>query len=144
MNAQPKTLFDVSVLVDALNNEDTTAPESLAALSLAANGRINGYVCAAAIDGLNDMLTRAHGVYGARAKLQELRAKLDIAPVNAAIIDAAVALGWDYLDDALAHECARANGLDRLVTLNPTDFPKVALMVQAPGDLLKEVASEAA
>jgi len=143
MKSQPKALFDVSVLIDALTNDGESVRESLAAVSLSARGRIKGYVCAAAIECLNDILTRAHGLPAARAKLQELRTMLGIAPVDASIVDAAVALGWTYLDDALTHECARINGLERVITLNPTDFANAALPVQAPADLLREVAAYA-
>jgi len=139
MKTKTKALFDVSVLVDALTNEDDPNPESLEALSLATSGEIQGFVSAAAIDGLHDILTRAHGILAARAKIQELRATLGVATVDATVVDAAVALGWNYLDDALTHECARVNGLDRVITLNPTDFPDAALPVQAPGQFLQEV-----
>lgn len=139
MTAQTKALFDLSVLVDALNGEGTERPESIAALQLVASGKVAGYLCATAIDSLNDILTRAHGTPSARSKLIELRSMLDVAPVDATVIDAAMALGWNYLDDALTHECARVNGLDRLVTLNPTDFLDPSLPVLAPGELLKEM-----
>ena len=137
MNGQTKTLFDVSVLLDALTHEGQLAPESTAALELAAQGRVEGYLCAAAIECLNDMLTRAHGHPVARAKLTELRNMLAVAPVDAAVIDAAMASGWKYLDDALTHECARVNGMDAVVTLNPSDFSDATLTVLAPADLLK-------
>lgn len=143
METKTKALFDVSVLVDALTNADDSNPESVAALSLAVSGQIQGFVSAAAIDGLHDILTRAHGILAARAKIRELCATLGVATVNAAVVDAAMALGWNYLDDALTHECARVNGFDRVITLNPTDFPDATLPVQAPAQLLHEVADSA-
>jgi predicted nucleic acid-binding protein len=144
MNPQTKALFDVSVLVDALTNEGEPTPESFAALTLAAQGEIEGYVCAAAIEHLNDILTRAHGLPNARAKLTELRAMLAVAPVDAAVIDAAMALGWQYFDDALTHECARVNGLEHLVTLNPSDFAQSELPVMDPADFLREIHAKVA
>ena len=142
METKTKALFDVSVLIDALTNADDPNLESLAALSLAVSGRIQGFVSAAAIDSLHDILSRAHGASDARTKIRELRATLGIATVDATVVDSAVALGWNYLDDALTHECARVNGLDRVITLNPTDFPGAALPVQAPGQFLHEVTDQ--
>lgn len=142
METKTKALFDVSVLVDALTNADDPNLESLAVLSLAASGQIQGFVSASAIDSLHDILTRALGASHARTKIQELRATLGIATVDATVVDAAVALGWNYLDDALTLECARVNGLDRVITLNPTDFSGSALPVQAPGQLLHEVTNQ--
>ena len=139
-----KTQFDVIVLIDALTNDQHPTPESSAALTLAANGHVTGYVCATTIESLHDHLTRAHGHLGASAKLNELRAMLEIAPVDAAVIDSAMGLGWRYFDDALIHECARVNGLDHVITLNPPDFSKATLPVLAPGELLRQLQSAVA
>ncbi|EXJ13742.1 type II toxin-antitoxin system VapC family toxin [Imhoffiella purpurea] len=139
MNTPTKALFDLSVLVEALNGGGEEGPDSIAALQLVASGQIAGYLSAASVDELNDILTRSHGTPSARSMILELRAMLDIAPVDATVVDAAMALGWNYLDDALTHECARVNGLDRLVTLNPTDFTDASLTVLAPGELIEEM-----
>lgn len=144
MNPPLKTLFDVSVLVDALTNDDQPTPESSAALTLAANGHVVGYVCATTIEYLHDHLTRTHGYLGASAKLNELRAMLEIAPVDAEVIDSAMGLGWRYFDDALLHECARVNGLDHVISLNAPDFDEATLPVLAPGELLRQVQSAVA
>jgi predicted nucleic acid-binding protein len=144
MNPPLKTLFDVSVLVDALTNDEHPSPESSAALTLAANGHITGYVCATTIELLHDHLSRTHGYLNARAKLNELRAMLEIAPVDAQVIDSAIGLGWRYFDDALLHECARVNGLDHVITLNAPDFDAATLPVLAPGDLLRQLQSAVA
>ncbi|MBK1717147.1 type II toxin-antitoxin system VapC family toxin [Thiocystis violacea] len=144
MNPQPKALFDVSVLVDALTNDGQPTPESNAALTLAANGDVAGYVCATAIEYLNDFLTRSQGSPRARAKLTELRAMLEVAPVDAAVVDAAMDLGWLYFEDALTHACARVNGLDHVITLNPSDFPETTLPVLAPADFLRRMQAKVA
>lgn len=139
-----KTLFDISVLVDALTNDEPPTPESSAALTLAATGRITGYVCASTIESLHDHLSRTQGYLSARAKLSELRAMLEIAPVDAEVIDSAMELGWRYFDDALLHECARVNGLDHVISLNAPDFDEATLPVLAPGELLRQVQSAVA
>ena len=144
MNPPLKTLFDISVLVDALTNAEHPAPESSAALTLAATGHITGYVCAATIESLHDLLTRTHGYPGASAKLSALRAMLEIAPVDAEVIDSAMGLGWRYFDDALIHECARVNGLDHVISLNAPDFDAATLPVLAPGELLRQIQAAAA
>ncbi|EGV32804.1 PilT domain-containing protein [Thiorhodococcus drewsii AZ1] len=139
MTAQTKVLFDLTVLVDALIGEAAKQPASISALQLVTNGKVDGYLCATAIDSLNDILSRSHGWLSARSQLIDLRGTLNIAPVDAAVVDAAMALEWEYLDDALTHECARVNGLDRLVTLNPIDFINPSIPVLAPEEFLKEV-----
>lgn len=139
MTIPTKALFDVSVLIDALTNGGSHQAESLGALQLVSHGKVVGYICAAAIDPLHDRLIRAHGAPTANEKLLELRSMLEIAPVDATVVDAAMSLGWNYLDDAVTHECARVNGLDRLITLNTTDFAEASLPVMAPDEFLAEV-----
>ncbi len=138
MNGQTKTLFDVSVLVDALKNDREPMHASATVLTLAARGNIKGYLSAAAIECLNDTLTRSHGSPSARRKIMELRDLLAVATVDAAVIDAAMGLDWKYLDDALTHECARINGLESVITLNPSDFSNPALSVLSPSDFLRQ------
>lgn len=138
MNGQPTALFDATVIIDALANGDSPTPDSIAALQLAAKGEVEGYMCAAAIECLNDMLTHAQGHPRAREKILELRHLLSIASVDAAVINAAMELGWQYLDDALTHACARVNGLDAVVTLNADDFADTAVPVLTPTEFLKK------
>jgi predicted nucleic acid-binding protein len=137
MTPQPKTLFDITVLMDALINDQEPGNPSSAVLELAAKGRIQGYVCAAAIDPLHDELSRTRGSTRAHSAMQRICATLAIAPVDAAVIDGAMSLGWRNLADALAFESARQIGLDSLVTLNGPDFDDPALAVHCPEELLR-------
>ncbi|MCF1181857.1 PIN domain-containing protein [Marichromatium gracile] len=139
MSDTPKALFDVTVLTAAMAAEDSRNGPARAAFGLVTDGRVRGYVCASAIDALHDFLSRTQGQHQARGALDRLRALFEIAPVDAGIVDAAIGLGWDYLDDALTHECARAQGLDYLITANPEDFPGSALKVQPPETFLREL-----
>ena len=140
MTATPKTLVDITVLMDALNSEQETDNASNAILSLAAKGRIEGYVCAAAIDPLHAELARNLGAARARSAIQRVCSILTIAPVDAGVIDGAVGLGWRYLDDALTFESARRIGLDYLVTLNGPDFDHPSVTVQAPEEFIQSIA----
>jgi predicted nucleic acid-binding protein len=139
MNATPKTLVDITVLMDALNNEQETDSASNAILSLAAKKRIEGFVCAAAIDPLHNELLRNRGLTYARSAIQRICAILAVAPVDAAVIDGAMGLGWRDLDDALTFESARRSGLDYLVTLNGADFDHPSVTVQAPAEFIQSI-----
>ncbi|MFB1487822.1 MULTISPECIES: PIN domain-containing protein [unclassified Thiocapsa] len=136
MTATPKTLVDITVLMDALDNEQETDNASNAILSLAAGGRIQGYVCATAIDPLHNELARKLGAARARSEIQRVCAILAIAPVDAGVIDGAIGLDWRYLDDALTLESARLSGVDYLVTLNGDDFDHPFVTVHAPEEFI--------
>ncbi|RKT45396.1 PIN domain-containing protein [Thiocapsa rosea] len=142
MIATPKTIVDITVLMDALNNEQEPDNASNAILSLAAKGRIQGYVCAAAIDPLHSQLARKLGRTRARSAIQRVCTILAIAPVDAAVIDGAIGLGWQDLDDALTFESARRIGLDCLVTLNGPDFDHPSFTIQEPAEFIQAIAQQ--
>jgi predicted nucleic acid-binding protein len=139
MDAQQTALLDITVLVDAIVNEQQADNASKDLLDLATSGQIKGYVCATALEALGDFLTRDLGPDVARASLQRICATLSIVPVDAGVIDGAMSLGWRYLDDALTFECARRMGLDNLVTLNGPDFDNASLRIRAPEEFLRAI-----
>jgi predicted nucleic acid-binding protein len=139
MTATPKTLVDITVLMDALNNEQETDNASNDILSLAAKKRIQGYVCAVAIDSLHTELARSRGAVYARSAIQRICAIMAVAPVDAAVIDGAIGRGWRHLDDALTFESARRIGVDYLVTLNGPDFDDPSITVQAPEEFIQSI-----
>jgi hypothetical protein len=79
------------------------------------------------------------GAVDARSAVQRICASLAIAPVDAAVIDDALALGWTALDDAITVASARGLEIEHLITLNGSDFDPIALTVQAPEQLLRVV-----
>jgi predicted nucleic acid-binding protein len=139
MKEPPKALYDLSVLMDALQGNQGPLTCSKDALDLAADGIVRGYLCAAVVDTLCDLITRSANASAARTKLAGLRRILDVAPVDALTIDAALALPWSYLDDAIAHESARIHGIPILVTLNPSDYVASPLHIVTPGNLCAEL-----
>lgn len=139
MDPQQSALLDITVLMDALMNEQEPDNASKTLLDLATAGRIKGYVCATAIEALGEALTRDRGPAQARASLQRICATLVITPIDAAVIDGAMSLGLRNLDDALTFESARQMGITNLVTLNGPDFDTRSLNVQEPADFLRTI-----
>lgn len=149
MSQTIRVLFDITVLMEALDamdsrpgSQDDSAMDSALVLQAAADRLIEGYLSASAIEPLSELLHHAYGERVAREQLHRLREALGVAMVNATVMDAALAHGWRYFDDALTYECARANGLDALVTLNVEDFAETVLLVQSPRELLERLAAE--
>lgn len=136
MNQPNSALLDITVLMDAIVNAQMPDNSSKTILDLATAGQLTGYVCATAIEPLSECLIHDLGPDQARASLQRICATLVIAPVDAAVIDAAMSLGWQHLDDALTLASARQIGIDKLVTLNGPDFDDPSLSIQAPDEFL--------
>jgi len=69
-----------------------------------------------------------------------LRLVIGIAPVNEAVIDAALELGWDDLEDAMQYVSAMNAGCTLLLTRDLKDFRKAdrsKLKIMSPEEFLK-------
>ncbi|NCA69246.1 MAG: PIN domain-containing protein [Sphingobacteriia bacterium] len=139
MTTSPRALFDITVLMDALVQEQDPGHPSATLLTLATTGQVQGFICAAAIEPIHNELARSLGTSGARAAMQRIRSALAVAPVDSNVIDAALALGWTALDDAITVASTHGLGIDRLVTLNGGDFSTTTLSIEAPEQFLSSM-----
>ncbi len=134
-SSRMRVIFDLNVLLDVLLNRAPHATDSAAALRLAETHIVEGYLCAAGVDTLDYLLIRGLDRKQARFHLGNVRKTLHIAAVTEAVIDAALALNWPDLEDAIVHESARLCGVDAIVTRNPVDFSTASLPIFGPKQL---------
>ncbi len=137
-----RVMFDANVILCALFGQGAEREWAAAALALAQRGRLSVYLCAGAVASLYEELVRVDAPAAAQHQLAALRECFRVAAVTEAVVDAALALGWPYLEDALTYQSARNAGLDLLVSLDPSDFPVDGIRVTAPRQLLAELATE--
>lgn len=135
-----RVLFDLNVVLDVLLDRGPHQAASTRALDLAAEGKCSGLVCASSVDTLFYVLGRS-GVRSARARrlVNDLLSVLEVAPVDGAVIRAALASNWDDFEDAVVHESARHASALAIVTRNPRDFSNATLTILEPADLLAVV-----
>ncbi len=60
----------------------------------------------------------------------------EVAPVNRAVLEGALVLGFDDFEDAVLHEAGRLAGARAVVTRDPAGFSASALRVYAPDTLV--------
>lgn len=132
-----KVLFDLNVVLDVLLDRAEHAEASSRAIDLAARGECHGLICAASIATLWYLL-HASGVPRRRSVdlVRDLRRVLDVAPVDAKVIDVAISLGWKDMEDAIVDQAAQAAGATVIVTRDRIGFRQSALQVQDPGSFI--------
>jgi len=135
-----QALVDINILLDTLLLRRPHEPAATRLLSEIERGRASGYLCAASVDTLYSLLRRTLDTGKASELTRVVRRLLGIAPVDADVIDAALALGWRDLEDAIIHESARRAGLSMIVTRDARDFRNGSLVVADAGEALAMLA----
>lgn len=131
-----RALIDLNVILDVLLDRQPHSAASAQVLAAVETRQIDGLLCAASIDTLDYLLGKAIPDRDRRSILQTLRRLFGIATVDAAVIDAALALDWSDLEDAIVHESARLAGASLLITRNPRDFSPSPLTVLTPTEFV--------
>jgi predicted nucleic acid-binding protein len=131
-----KVLFDTDVVLDLLLDRRPHAAAAGRLLSRVESGEISGYLCATAVTTIHYLAAKVVGTRRARAEVQKLLSLFEIAPVNRAILEAALESGFSDFEDAVAHEAARHVEAQGIVTRNLRGFKRSAVPVYAPSDLL--------
>ena len=71
-----------------------------------------------------------------RVKSASARVARKVAPVNRAVLESALGLGFKDFEDAVLHEAARHAAVDWIVTRNARDFVGGGVRVCTPGEML--------
>lgn len=127
-----RVAIDLNVILDVLLDRKPHVEHSSLTLAILETGQIEGCFCAASVDTLDYILTKAYALPERRKHLITLRRLLAIAVVDAQVIDAALKLDWNDLEDAIVHESARLAGASAIVTRNPGDYAGATLAVYTP------------
>lgn len=131
-----RLFYDTNILLDVLECRAPWFPESSACLALARSRDCRGAMNAFSISNIT-YIQRATPRSQIYEVFKRLRKFLDIAPLNAASADAALARQLPDLEDGLQLESAIAWGANYLITRNVDDFPPdLPLLVLSPTEYL--------
>ncbi len=72
-------------------------------------------------------------------KIRKLRRLVSVAPLDEAMIDAAVSSSLRDFEDSIQLHCAIANRIKTLITRNTADYPKGRIRIADPGQYLSAV-----
>ena len=130
-----RLLFDVNVVLDVLLDRKPFADASCAAWEAVERGDAEGMLSAHAVTTLHYLNAKSVGVRRATATTEALLTVFDVAPVDEAVLRAAVALKWSDFEDAVTAAGARRAKCDAVVTRNPRDFKGAPVRVLTPAEV---------
>lgn len=129
-----RILLDVNVVLDVLLDRRPFADGSSAVWASVERGEAEGCLSAHAITTLHYLNARAVGSRMAHDTTEALLSVFDVAGVDAAVLNAALALKWPDFEDAVTAAAARRAKCDALVTRNPRDFKGSSVRVLTPAE----------
>ena len=71
----------------------------------------------------------------ALGEVRKILSLFEVAPVNRAVLETALELGFADYEDAVLHEAARLIGAAGIVTRNPRHFKKASIAIYSPEEL---------
>ena len=135
-----KVMVDTNVVLDLLLDRTPHAMNAAQIFSLIERDVIAGCLGATTLTTVHYLATKVVGSQRARREISKLLRLFEVAPVNRAVLEAALeAKGFRDFEDAVLHEAARQANADALVTRNESDFRKAVLAVYEPRELINIV-----
>ena len=129
-----RVLFDVNVVLDVLLDRKPFAESSSAVWGAVERGEVEGLLSAHAVTTLHYLNAKAVGVRIATETTESLLTVFDVAPIDEAVLRAALALEWPDFEDAVTAAGARRAKCDAVVTRNPRDFKGAPVRVLTPAE----------
>jgi predicted nucleic acid-binding protein len=130
-----RLLFDTNVVLDVMLNREPHAESSAEVLSRVEAGDLTGCICATTVTTIHYLAARALGAERSLSEVRKLFSLFEIAPVNRAVLETALDLGFTDYEDAVLHEAARQVSAQGIVTRNSRHFKKAALPIYTPEQL---------
>lgn len=129
-------LFDTNVILDALLDRGPWAEPAVDLFDHVEAGGLIGHLGATTVTTIHYIARRNVGTTAAHGMMKDLLQLFEVAPVNRAVLEGALALGFDDFEDAVLHEAGRLAGATAVVTRDPSGFSAAALRVYAPDTLV--------
>lgn len=137
-----KALVDTNVVLDVLLARTDFLDDSRKVMSLMESGQVLGCVCATTVTTLFYLIRKQKGIPVAKDAIADLRSFLDVAAVDAAVIDGTVSSDFTDFEDAVVYKAAKAAAVDVIVTRNVKDFLASDTLVLDPGSFLSYLVQE--
>ena len=128
-------LFDTNVVLDVLLDREPFSTTAAELFSYVERGALSGYLCATTLTTVYYLASQAVGANQARQEVSKLLKLFEVAPVNRAVLEAALVSRLPDFEDAVLYEAALQAGAQGIVTRNRRDFKRTKLPVYAPEEL---------
>jgi predicted nucleic acid-binding protein len=117
-----KALLDTNIVLDVLLDRKPHSTDSAEVFRLIEQGQAEGLLCATTITTLDRLLSQSMKRNESRKLLAHLLRLFDVASVNRAVLEDALASRMDDFEDAVLDHAAQNSGADVIVTRNSKDF----------------------
>lgn len=135
-------LLDINVVLDILLDRQPHAAGSGAVWAKIEKGEAKGFLPAHGVTTIHYLIERDRGRQVARQALEGIVQVLEVAPVDGAVIRAALTLSWPDFEDAVCAVAAQASGCEAIVTRDPDGFPNSPVAAITPETALAWLNSE--
>ncbi len=103
---------------------------------------MTGLLGAATLTTIHCIARRNVGVESADEMMRDLLRLFEVAPVNRAVLEGAISLGFNDFEDAVLHEAGRLAGAGAIATRDRRGFSSFTLRVYGPETLAAPAAAK--
>ena len=136
MAKRVRVLLDANVVLDLLQRREPFFQDAADLIAAAESGRCRGLVAAHTVTTLFSLMAKHASPAAARVHITELLRVLEVAPVDRAVLQEALALPYADLEDGVQMAAAEQAGVDYVVTRDRTLYAAGPLPVLAPAEML--------
>jgi predicted nucleic acid-binding protein len=131
-----RILFDTNVILDVLLDREPFSSTAAKLFSKVEAGELAGYVCATTITTIHYLARKVIGADSAMEEINKLMVLFEVAPVNRAVLEAALSSQFNDFEDAVVNESAIYKEAQGIVTRDLKGFKKSKVNVYSPEELL--------
>lgn len=136
-----RVLVDLNLVLDVLLDRQPHAEASAALWAAAEAGEVDGLIAAHCVTTLHHLAARSGGRAFADECVAGVLTVFGVAPVDGAVLQQAIGMGWPDFEDAVCASAGLAAGCHVLATRDPIGFKRAALPVMTAGEALTAIKS---
>jgi predicted nucleic acid-binding protein len=131
-------LVDTNILIDLLDERIPFNTAATAIFTACAEKKINGYIAAHSIPDIFYILRKDYSAADRKQMLLGLFKVVDVVGIDKPkLVTALTSEDFDDIEDCLQIECAKAAGVDFIITRDISDFAPSPIPAVLPEDFLK-------
>ena len=127
-----RVLLDSNVVIDFFESRESFFEESARVIERVERGVVTGLLCATTLTTIAYLAGKSIGKRQAVDQIRQLLTMFEVAAVNRAVLDAALAGDMVDFEDAVLVEAAHQAGAQAIITRNLKDFAKSPVRAYTP------------
>lgn len=131
-----KVLVDTNIWLDVLQDRAPHYEDSARALTVLEAPEHTAFLGATTVTTIFYLVAKTSNADNAHAHVRRLLERYQVAPLDAAVLQAALDVKFDDYEDAVLEQAAIGVGADAIVTRNARDFAASRLAVYTPAELV--------